>query len=183
MIETGSLEENNQRLEKLYKNHDEWLRKVAYNLTPNGDVVDDLVQELYLYLAKKRNKDLYYLDSFNLKYCYAFIRSRFFNLVNREKKNVYLYKFKDGAQEEYDDRWDNELERFENDVLHELKRLESTKMWPQAKIFKMYQFSDDTMEELSEKIQISKSTTFLSLKKVKQHLQETIEKPKRPNDD
>ena len=183
MIETGSLQENNQRLEQLYKNHDEWLRKVAYNLTSNGDVVQDLVQELYLYLAQKRNKDLYYLDSFNLKYCYAFIRSRYMNLINREKKNVYVGGFKEEPNEEYNDEWDKELERFEKEVLMELKELETTKMWPQAKIFKMYHFSDDTMEELSNKINISKSTTFLSLKRVKEHLKETIKKPIKPTED
>lgn len=183
MTETGSLEEHNKRIETLYLKHDEWLRKVGYNLTNNHDVVQDLVQELYLYLGSKRNKDLYYLDSFNLKYCYSFLRSRYFNLINREKRNVYPQKFRDIEIDDYDIEWDNELQRFENDVIDELNKLQSSSMWSSAKIYKLYQFSDDTMEELSNKIGISKSTTFMSVKKVKQHLQKTIKKPKKPLDE
>jgi hypothetical protein len=41
----------------------------------------------------------------------------------------------------------------------------------------MYQFSDKTMEELSTDVGISKSTTFLNVKKIKQHLQEVIKRP------
>ena len=183
MIETGSLQENNKRLQVLHQKHDDWLRSVAYNLSGNKDVVDDLVQELYLYLGEKRNKKLYYLDSFNLKYCYTFLSSRWNNLINREKKSIYQQKFKDTFVDEYDDSWDKELERFEKDVLKELKRLEGTEMWPQAKIYHLYQFSNDTMEQLSKKVGISPTTTFLSVKKVKTHLKEVINKPKRPQDE
>ena len=52
-------------------------------------------------------------------------------------------------------------------------------MWSSAKLYEMYQFSDKTMEQLSNDINISKSTTFLNVKKIKQHLQQTITKPKK----
>lgn len=181
MIETGSLE-HNQRLTNLVNNHETWLRQVMYNLTTNEDVVDDMIQELYLYLSERRDRELYYLDSFNLKYCYLFLRSRFTNLIKRENKNIYVGKFKDTPNDDYDDRWDNELEKFETSVKQELKRLQSTSMWSSAKIYEMYQFGDDTMETLSDKIGISKSTTFLSVKKVKEHLKNTIDKPIKPNE-
>lgn len=184
-LDSGSLEhmENNQRLDTLYRNHDTWLRKVAMNLSGNQDVVDDLVQELYLYLATKNNPKLYYLDSFNLKYCHSFLQSRWRNLINREKKSVYPSQFKDGEMEEYNPSWDNKLYNFEQDVLDELRRLEKTNDWAQAKIYKMYQFSDRTMEELSKDIGISKSTTFMSVKKIKLHLQQVINKPTKTEDD
>ena len=183
MIETGSLQENNKRLQVLYQKHDDWLRSVAYNLCGNREVVEDLVQELYIYLGEKRNPKLYYLDSFNLKYCYTFLSSRWNNLINREKKSIYQSTFSDKLDEEYDDTWDNELERFEKDVLEELKKLQNSDLWPQAKIFELYQFSNDTMEELSKKVGISLTTTFLSVKKIKGHMKQVIDKPKKPNNE
>lgn len=183
MLETGSLEEHNSRMTTLVNNHDEWLKKVAYNLSKNNDVTNDLVQELYCYLLENRNKKLYYLDSFNLKYCYAFLRSRYMNLYNREKRSVYGFKFKEFEDTPYDRQWDDALERFESDVKQELDRLEKTKKWASAKIYKMYIFSDKSMEKLSEDIGISKSTTFMSVKKIKQHLQNTIDKPQKKKKD
>jgi len=179
MIETGSLQEHNQRLTNLVKNHETWLKQVMYNLTSNESVVKDMIQELYLYLAERKDKRLYYLDSFNLKYCYLFLCSRYTNLIKREGKNIYTDQFKETIDEVYDDTWDNELLRFELDVKKELKKLESSKLWSSAKIYQMYQFSDDTMEELSKKIGISKSTTFSSVKKIKEHLKQTIDKPNK----
>lgn len=185
MFDSGSLQhiENTKRLETLYRKHDTWLKKVAYNVCGNDDVVDDLIQELYLYLGTKQNSKLYYLDSFNLKYCYSFIHSRWNNLINREKKSIYPSNFKDTPLEEYDATWDNNLHNFEKEVLKELKRLENTNDWAQAKIYRMYQFSDKTMEELSKDIGISKSTTFMSVKKIKHHLKKTIQKPIKPKDE
>lgn len=184
MFDSGSLQhiENNKRLETLYLKHDEWLRKVAMNVCGKQDVVDDLIQELYLYLGTKCNSKLYYLDSFNLKYCYSFIHSRWNNIINREKKSVYPQVFKETAVEEYDEEWDNNLYQFEQEVIKELKRLESTNDWAASKIYQMYQFSDKTMEELSKDIGISKSTTFMSVKKIKLHLQQTIKKPIKPKE-
>jgi len=178
---SGSLElevEITNRLGTLYTKHHDWLKSVAYNISKNHEVSSDLVQELYLYLAEKQNPKLFFLDSFNLKYCYAFLTSRYLNLVKRENKNVYVTKWRDVEQDVYNDTWDNELYRFETDVKEELKRLQNTSMWSSAKLFELYQFSDKTMEELSTDIGISKSTTFLNVKKVKEHLKKTIKKPK-----
>jgi hypothetical protein len=37
--------------------------------------------------------------------------------------------------------------------------------------------SDDTLDEVSHKIKISKSTTFLAVKKIRKYLQEVIKNP------
>ena len=177
---SGSLElqtEVTKRLEVLYRNHHDWLRSVSYNLCKDSDVSDDLIQELYLYLGEKQNPKLFFLDSFNLKYCHLFLSSRWTNLIKRENKKDYPTKWKDTSDEVYNEGWDDELERFENDVRDELNRLRTTGMWSSAKLYEMYQFSDKTMEELSTDVGISKSTTFLNVKKIKQHLQEVIKRP------
>lgn len=177
MICSGSIEENNTRLKVLYKNHNSWLQSVAYNLSTDNDITKDLVQELYFYLANKVNPNLWYLDSFNLKYCHSFLQSRYINLVKREGKNVYPMSWKEKEDVPYDEEWDNLITNTYESLEDEVKRLQSTPMWASAKIYEMYAFGDTTMEKLSEEIGISKSTTFLNIKKVKEHLKEQIKNP------
>ena len=62
-------------------------------------------------------------------------------------------------------------------IKQELDRLSKTRMWSSSKLYELYAFSDVTMEELSKKIGISKSTTFLNIKKIKEHLKQVIENP------
>ena len=50
-------------------------------------------------------------------------------------------------------------------------------MWSSAKIYELYTFGDKTMEKLSDEIGISKSTTFLNVKKIKKHLKDNIKNP------
>ena len=78
--------ENTQRLEILFKQHHSWLVAVAFNITKDKDVSEDLVSELYCYLGEKCNPALWYLNSFNLIYCRSFIMSRFLNRVKVKKR-------------------------------------------------------------------------------------------------
>ena len=55
-------------------------------------------------------------------------------------------------------------------AINELKQLEKTKMWPQSKIFQLYWMSDKTLDEVADDIGISKSTTFLAVRKIKKYL-------------
>lgn len=178
---SGSIEiEITHRLGKLYENHHDWLRSVAYNLCKSHEITDDLVQELYLYLGEKKNPKLFFADSFNLKYCHAFLSSRFINLVKRENKNVYPNQWRDKEDTPYDSDWDLMVDKFEKDVKDELDRLKTTKMWPSARLYEMYMFSDMTMEQVSKEIGISESTTYLRVKEIKNHLKNTL---KNPNDE
>lgn len=181
MIVSSSLEstkaENNERLSVLYTKHHKWLVASAYNQSQDIDTAEDLVQELYLYLGEKRNKKLYYRDSFNLLYCHNFIRSRFINFIKRQNKNVYPTKWKDTPIDEYDYDSDVRLHNAYDNLKEELKKLEQTKMWSSAKLFELYYFADITMDELSKQIGISKSTTFLNIKKIREHLKKLIDNP------
>ena len=62
-------------------------------------------------------------------------------------------------------------------IENELKQLEKTKMWPQSKIFQLYWMSDKTLDEVANDIKISKSTTFLAVKRVRKYLKEVIDNP------
>ncbi len=79
-------------------------------------MVDDLVAELYLYLAEKKNEKIYYLDSFNLQYCRSFISSRFINRIKIENK--FTNTVDDNRLEEtYDTQFDEGID----DTLQKIK--------------------------------------------------------------
>lgn len=169
--------ETNKRLDILYRKHHEWLMKVSYNLSKDTDIANDLVGELYIYLGEKQNPKLYYLDSFNLKYCQMFLASRFYNKCNRDKKMVITDSFTDDMDSEYDYDGDERLELTWDSLKQELEELKLSKMWSSAKLYEMYTMEDLTMEQLSKQIGISKSTTFLNIKKVREHLKNNLNNP------
>ena len=184
IIDSGSIDETISRLDILYRKHNKWLMACAYNQSNDKQVSEDLVQDLYLYLHQKNNPKLYYRDSFNLLYCHNFIKSRYINLIKRENKSVYLDDVTDVEDTPYDVDYDLALQSSYDLIKEELNSLSKTKLWPSAKIYEMYAFCNVTMDELSNNIGISKSTTFLNIKKIKQHLKSKIDNPfKEEGDD
>ena len=45
------------------------------------------------------------------------------------------------------------------------------------KLYSMYWMGDDTLQELADKIGISKSTVFIAIKKIRKHMKEVINDP------
>jgi len=170
--------ENTARLDTLFRQSHNWLIAVAFNLSKDKDTADELVGELYIYLAEKCNPSLWYLNSFNLMYCHSFIRSRFFNKVKSDKRKEEFTEEHDDIVSEYDCDKDAELEQAYNEIVGELKNMERTKKWVSSKLYQMYAFDKDmTLEKLANQIGISKSTAFLQTKKAKVHLRTTIKNP------
>ncbi len=171
--------ENTIRLEVLYKQHDKWLNACAFNISKNRDTAEELVSELYLYLAEKCNPSLWYLNSFNLMYAHSFLKTRFLNRIKVDKRSVELNPHWDTIEEEYDTDTDQRLEEAYDGIIDELKRLEKVpKIWASSKIYQMYAFDKEmTYEKISEEIGISKSTAYLNCKKVKKHLKDTLPNP------
>jgi predicted transcriptional regulator YheO len=84
----------------------------------------------------------------------------------------------DDPFEEYDYELDESVEKAHNEVMSEIKRLQRTRMWTSAKLYEMYWCdSDDTLQQLADKIGISKSTVFIAIKKVRKHLEKVIDNP------
>jgi DNA-directed RNA polymerase specialized sigma24 family protein len=172
------MSENGKRLETLFLKHHTWLMQVSYNISKDMEVAEDLVGQLYIYLGEKENDKLYFADSFNLMYCRAFINSRFLNKTKRDKKVTYVEEYDtDDKDEVYDTEYDKKLETTYDSVISKLEGFKNTKMWASAQIAQMYWFNDYTLDEVAEEIGISKSTVFLSVKKIKQLLKETTENP------
>jgi DNA-directed RNA polymerase specialized sigma24 family protein len=173
------LDENNKRLDYLYRNHNKWLRQVAWNIAKDEDIVDELISELYLYLGEKGNEKLYYHDGgFNLGYCTSFIKSRFYNKCKIANRYVTYEPQDELTGEAYDEDLDASLHTTYEDVKKFLKSKASTDDWASAKIAELYYFgSDFTIEGLAKEVGISKSTVFLHIKKMKQELTENIKNP------
>jgi DNA-directed RNA polymerase specialized sigma24 family protein len=170
--------ENNKRLDILYRKSHNWLIAVAFNLCKDKEVADELVGELYLYLAEKCNPAIWYLDSFNLMYAHAFISSRFYNKIKAGKRNVELSDTYDEVEEEYNVEGDEKIDNIYNEVVDELKRLERTRLWAPSKIYQMYAFDKEmTFEKLAAELKLSKSTVYLNCKKVKKHLKDNLNNP------
>jgi DNA-directed RNA polymerase specialized sigma24 family protein len=170
--------EFDRRLEKLYRESYDWLFRVSINMTKNVEDAEDLVQSLMVYLLEKRNQKLFYKDTMNLLYCHRFLRSRFLNNKNRSKKMVATEWFDDDIEDnEYDTEIDNLIMDRYNDIQTELDKLKNTQLWADAQIFSYYFNSADSLSQLAKKLQVSKSTVFLSVKRIKLYLKEVIENP------
>ena len=180
---TGSIEQEcARRLTNLYNESHNWLMGVAYKITKSHETAEDMVSELYEYLHKKKNTALFYGEnSYNLLYCSKYIRHRFINKTKKLNRITYTDTIFDWNEDEENIEYDTEkdllIQKTHEDIINELKSLEATKMWPQAKIASMYFMSDDTLDQLAHKIGISKSTVFLAVRKMKIYLKEVIENP------
>jgi len=166
-----------KRLDILHRNHYQWLLSVAFKVSKSKLVSEDLIQELYIYLAERNDKDLFYQNSFNLQYCRAFILSRFYNLMKVEKRWLPIKEDYDEEDVPYDVENDLRIEKAHKELLRELDEMKKKKGWSSAMIAEIYWFSNMTFDELSSEIGISKSTAFLNVKKVKQRLKEKLNNP------
>ena len=166
-----------KRLDILHRNHHKWLFSVGFKVSKSKEVTDDLIQELYIYLAERDDKDLYYKDSFNLQYCRSFIMSRFYNLIKVENRWDVLSEDWDEEETPYNTELDIKIDKCYKEVLDELERMKKMKGWSSAMLAELYWFSEMTFDELSKEIGISKSTAFLNVRKVKDRLKERINNP------
>lgn len=173
------VKEVKQRLETLHIKHHIWLLQSAKNITKNKEDAEDLISDLYIYLLEKGNPLLYYDNSFNLMYCYRFLQTRWINKINKSKKMLVsdIDDNFDCEEVPYDVENDTMIMKAYEEVTKELDRLSKTRMWPKAKLFQLYYNNDDTMIEVANKIGISKSTTFISIKKIREHLKSIIDNP------
>ena len=172
--------ENNRRLDILYRVKNDWLMSAAYNITKNREMAKELVAELYSYIAERGNPNIWYgVDDFNMMYLHSFLRTRHINIVKQNGKIQSLPDYYDEVDESYDEELDNRVQKCYEDIVNEIQQLQRTKMWSSARLAELYFFSDEkmTLDKLSKNIGISKSTTFLNVRKIKQHLKAVKNNP------
>jgi DNA-binding transcriptional regulator GbsR (MarR family) len=172
--------ENNRRLDILYRVKNDWLMSAAYNITKNREMAKELVAELYSYIAERGNPNIWYgVDDFNMMYLHSFLRTRHINMVKSNGKIQSLPDYYDEVDESYDEELDNRVQKCYEDIVNEIQQLQRTKMWSSARLAELYFFSDEkmTLDKLSKNIGISKSTTFLNVRKIKHHLKAVKNNP------
>jgi len=167
-----------KRLETLYRESHNWLLKVGYNITKNRQEGEDLVMELYEYLHKKQNTKLFWGESYNTMYCMSFLKHRWINKTKKLNRMTYIDEFyTNEAEEVYDIDRDIAMMNAHTAVMEEIQRLKKTKNFGPAMLYEIYWSSDDTLQQLADKIGISKSTAFINIKKVRAHLKSIISNP------
>ena len=183
MIDSGSIQYNEcqERLSNLYTESHHWLIKHAKKLTKSNEEAEDLVSDLYEYLHKKCNPKIFWGTAYHMFYLYRFLESRWINKTKKLNRVVYVETISESIETEieipYNHELDEILQKAHEDVIRELKNLESTRMWAPAKIFELYWMSDKTLDEVANDIKISKSTVFLSVKKIRKYLENTLDNP------
>lgn len=170
-------EENNKRLEILHNKHLDYLYSIGYNITKNRELTKELIGDLFLYLAEKGNPNLWYAESFNLLYCRAFLKTRFLNWIKYNERSESLPEDWDTIDEGYDDDFDAGLDKAYNEIKEEIHNLQKTRMWASSMLAELYFYSDKTLEEVSKDIGVSKSTSYLHVKKIRKHLKNKINNP------
>jgi RNA polymerase sigma factor (sigma-70 family) len=176
---TGSLcLECEERLSNLFIESHGWLVKHAKKLTKSQEESEDLVSDLYEYLHKKCNPKIFWGSAYHMYYCYRFLESRWINKTKKLNRIVYQEEIiTEDVVDEYDIELDQTLESAHKEVMDELQKLSGTKMWAPAKIFELYWMSDKTLDEVANDIKISKSTVFLSVKKIRKYMETTLNNP------
>ena len=171
--------ENNRRLDILYRQKNDWLMASAYNITKDRESAQELVAELYTYIAERGNPNIWWGgDEYNMMYLYSFLKTRWINQIKQNNKNVRLSDTYDREDEVYNEEGDIKMQKCYDDIVDEINNLQKTKMWSSARLAELYFFQPDmTLDKLSKDIGISKSTSFLNIKKIKQHIRLTKENP------
>lgn len=169
--------ETTKRLEILHRKHYQWLFSVGFKVSKSKTITEDLIQELYIYLAERNAEELFYSDSFNLQYCRSFIHSRFYNLIKVQNKSETINDNWDEEDIPYDEEFDSRIDEAYSELIRELSEMKRKKGWSSAMLAEMYFFNNMTFDELSKEIGISKSTAFLNVKKVKERLKVKLKNP------
>lgn len=172
------MKENSQRVDVLYRKHNEWLRKVCWNICGDVEMVDELVSELYCYLLEKGTEKLWYLDSFNLGYCNSFLKTRFINKIKIQKRYVDKEIDDNLLQNVSEELYDESVDNTYQEIKTFLKQRQSSDGWVSAKIAEMYYFGKGfTIEGLAKELNVSKSTVFLHLKKMRVEIKANVNNP------
>ena len=178
MKENKTQLENQKRLDFLYRNHHSWLMSCSFNISRNVEISEDLVSDLYLYLAEKCSPKLWFLESFNLLYCHSFLKTRYINKIKINNRFNPISDTYDVEDTPYDRDFDENMESAYKEIITQFSELQKTPLWASAKLAEMYYLNPkNTFDSLATEIGISKSTVFLNVRKIKNHLQETITSP------
>ena len=138
MKENKTQLENQKRLDFLYRNHHSWLMACSFNISRNVEISEDLVSDLYLYLAEKCSPKLWFLESFNLLYCHSFLKTRYINKIKINNRFNPISDTYDVEDTPYDRDFDENMETAYKEIITQFSELQKTPLWASAKLAEMY---------------------------------------------
>ncbi len=164
---------NSERVEILYRKHQDWLKAVCFNFTQDNTKSEDLLQDVLIHLLEMKDlsKIIFDTTDLNLFYIYKIVKSKFLNNEKSKKKldigqlNEDIYE--NTHSKEYDFEGDETTEKLLQLVN---QTLDNELYWFDSKLFKTYVEEDHSIQSLHEATHISRNTIFNSLTKTKKHI-------------
>jgi len=185
-------QENSNRVDLLYRKYNSKLLKychrlqMKYNRLDNANA-DDIMQELYIYLLEKCNPALWYEDTFNLRWCHLYIRSRAIDKI--KAKNGKPAEYIEGANYdaidldyvdsliEADTIQADKIDKAYSEVMNELEAIKKEKKWSSAMLFELHTVKEMSYKEIKKQTKIANSTIYTNNKYIKDRLKQTIKNP------
>ena len=167
------MKNNRDIVANVYRDHNDWLMKVANNFTSNKFDSEDLVQSVYEYLLNMKNiEKIKYGNSVNTLYLYTMIKTRY--LASKQKVVEIDPNIVDISESEYDELADQEFERINKIVQTELYTTASSLTFFDRRLYTIYFDEDHSMTSLANATKISRSTIWTSINKTRNHIKNKV---------
>ena len=155
-------------LEKLFKKHKTWC-KIVESFGCNSETAEDIVQEMYLKIAKivEKGTDISFGDDVNHFYIFRTLTSIFLDYKRKESKTGIIGL--DELEMQFEDSEDVEYEKKYQKILEGLAEL----YWYDRKIYEIIE-GGESISELSRKTNISYYSLYNTYRKVKKYLKDKL---------
>jgi RNA polymerase sigma factor (sigma-70 family) len=168
--------DKNKLIEDFIKNHNSWLYAVCFNLTKDRNDADDLLQETYTRLLSLPDTKIESIrfgeNDLNTYFVYLMAKNYFIN-QNKAKKESYTDTeiYGNNADKDTDYAFEEANKLLIDKINEELDSMEKdSSRWFDAKLLKVYLEENHSIDSLAKQTNISRSTIFTSLKRVRTYL-------------
>jgi DNA-directed RNA polymerase specialized sigma24 family protein len=155
-------------LEKLYEKHRAWC-EIVESFGCNPETAEDIVQEMYIKIARLLDKgtDISYGNDLNYFYIFRTLTSLFIDLKRKEAKTLFINidDMQNDLEGDGNIDYDSQYDKIK-DALNELH-------WYNKKVYELVE-SGKSIAELSRDTNISYYSLYNTYKIVKQHLKDKL---------
>jgi DNA-directed RNA polymerase specialized sigma24 family protein len=155
-------------LEKLYEKHRAWC-EIVESFGCNPETAEDIVQEMYIKIARLLDKgtDISYGNDLNYFYIFRTLTSLFIDLKRKESKTLFINidDMQNDLEGDGNIDYDSQYDKIK-DALNELH-------WYNKKVYELVE-SGKSIAELSRDTNISYYSLYNTYKIVKQHLKDKL---------
>jgi RNA polymerase sigma factor (sigma-70 family) len=166
--------DKNKLIEDFIKNHNSWLYAVCFNLTKDRNDADDLLQETYARLLALPDTKIESIrfgeNDLNTYFVYLMAKNYFIN-QRKGQKETYTDIISEDTDKDTDYAFEAANKLLVDKINEELEGMEKdSSKWFDAKLLKVYLEEGHSIDSLAKQTNISRSTIFTSLKRVRTYL-------------